>query len=198
MPHVVRSVSVLEGHRLRLEFDDGRGGEVDVAARVAFDGVFEPLLDPEYFRRVRIDREAGTVCWPNGADLDPDVLYRVATDTPPGVGDSPNSHEPAVSRTPPPRNPAPGTNATVPEICRFFGIIIRMYYDDHRPPHFHVCYSGHAATVTIAELALIEGGLPARALGLVVEWAVLHRRELEENWERARRHEPLVPIAALE
>ena len=64
---------------LSLRFDDGRSGEVDISAMIPFDGVFEPLNDPAYFARVRVDSETGTIVWPNGADLDPLVLYAAAT-----------------------------------------------------------------------------------------------------------------------
>jgi len=62
-------------HRLYLRFEDGVAGEVDVADLIAFDGVFAPLRDERRFAEVRVNRELGTICWPNGADLDPDVLY---------------------------------------------------------------------------------------------------------------------------
>lgn len=74
----VTRVEVLEPYRLRLEFDDGTSGEVDVAQIVAFQGVFEPLSDPGEFRRVRVDEELGTIVWPNGADIDPFVLHEWA------------------------------------------------------------------------------------------------------------------------
>jgi hypothetical protein len=61
----------------------------------------------------------------------------------------------------------------MPELCRFYGIVIRMYYDDHLPPHFHALYAGHEAVIGIEALALIEGKLPPRAMGLVAEWAAL-------------------------
>jgi hypothetical protein len=70
------------GHRLWLRFADGAAGEVDVGAMVTFDGVLAPLADPTFFRRVRVDAEAGTVVWPNGVDLDPDVLYAAVTGQP--------------------------------------------------------------------------------------------------------------------
>ena len=65
----------LVGYRLFLRFEDGVEGEVDVASLVEFKGVFAPLKDHEFFVQVRVDRELGTVVWPNGADLDPVVLY---------------------------------------------------------------------------------------------------------------------------
>ncbi len=68
--------------RLFLRFDDGAEGEVDIAAMVPFQGVFEPLRDPAYFAQVRVDPELGTIVWPNGADLDPLVLYAAVTGRP--------------------------------------------------------------------------------------------------------------------
>jgi len=76
--HDVVAVEVLEGYRLRLRFDDGAQGEIDVARHAGFDGVFAPLKDPAFFRQVRVDSDLGTICWPNGADLAPEVLYEVA------------------------------------------------------------------------------------------------------------------------
>jgi len=86
----------------------------------------------------------------------------------------------------------------MPELSRFFGIVVTMYYDDHAPPHFHVRYSGQKAVFSIEPLDVLRGRLPPRALGLVVEWASLHRVELEDNWERARRLGRLKRIAPLE
>jgi len=61
--------------RLWLRFDDGVEGEVDVSRLIAFDGVFEPLRDPRVFSAVSVNQDLGTIVWPNGADLDPMVLY---------------------------------------------------------------------------------------------------------------------------
>jgi len=66
---------------LHLRFEDGVEGVVDLAPHLSFRGVFEPLRDPEYFAQVRVDADLGTVVWPNGADLDPDVLYGRVTGT---------------------------------------------------------------------------------------------------------------------
>lgn len=70
----------------------------------------------------------------------------------------------------------------MPEISRFFGILITMYYRDHAPPHFHVKYGGHRGAFSIQEMSLIEGSLPRRVTSLVLEWAFEHRPELLENW----------------
>lgn len=81
MPDVVE-VTPLEGYRLRLRFEDGAVGEVDVSKIVRFEGVFATLRVRERFLEVKVEPEAGTICWPGGADLDPEVLYSLATGTP--------------------------------------------------------------------------------------------------------------------
>ncbi|MFA7236777.1 MAG: DUF4160 domain-containing protein [Phycisphaeraceae bacterium] len=86
----------------------------------------------------------------------------------------------------------------MPEISRFLGIIIAMFYNDHAPPHFHVRYGEQKATVSIESLSILEGQLSPRVMGLVVEWAALHRKELQEDWELARRRVPLQKIQPLE
>ena len=82
----------------------------------------------------------------------------------------------------------------MPEISRFLGIIITMYFNEHNPPHFHVRYNEYRASVEIKTLNIISGALPARVRGLVDEWAEIHRNELQEIWENADFHtiEPLV------
>jgi hypothetical protein len=86
----------------------------------------------------------------------------------------------------------------VPEISRFFGIIVFMNYNDHPPPHFHVRYAEQRAIVAIESPAVLEGKLSPRALGLVMEWAAAHREELLEDWNLARQQQPLRRIAPLE
>jgi hypothetical protein len=75
-------VQVLEGYRLYLRFDNGTSGQVDIAELVSFEGVFAPLKDREYFARVLVNFETGTICWENGADLAPSYLYSHLTPTP--------------------------------------------------------------------------------------------------------------------
>jgi hypothetical protein len=86
----------------------------------------------------------------------------------------------------------------MPEVSRFFGIVIRMYFFDHDPPHFHATYSGSEAQLRISPVGLMDGALPPRALALVVEWARLHEAELLENWRRLGSDEPPARIAPLE
>lgn len=74
----------------------------------------------------------------------------------------------------------------MPEIARFFGIVITMYFNDHNPPHFHAVYNEFEASLVIETLGILEGRLPAKALSLTVEWASLHQAELLENWESIR------------
>jgi hypothetical protein len=86
----------------------------------------------------------------------------------------------------------------VPRISQFFGIVISIYFRDHAPPHFHARYAEHEASITIDTLHVHEGSLPHRALGLVLEWASLHREELVANWDRAVVGDPVERIAPLE
>ena len=78
----------------------------------------------------------------------------------------------------------------MPEISRFYGIVIQMYYADHPPPHFHARYAGEVAKIDIDALGVIEGKLPGRALGMVMEWATLHQEELRQAFSRAANMTP--------
>ncbi|HEX2611406.1 MAG TPA: DUF4160 domain-containing protein [Gemmatimonadales bacterium] len=85
----------------------------------------------------------------------------------------------------------------MPEISRFFGIVIYMYYLDHAPPHFHAEYGEYEITIDIGS-GLVKGEFPRRALNMVLEWYTLHREELAENWRLAGEKSPLQPVAPLE
>jgi hypothetical protein len=86
----------------------------------------------------------------------------------------------------------------VPRVSEFYGIAIYMYWNDHAPPHFHAIYGDDEALIRIDDATVFAGSLPRTALRLVQEWAALHRDDLAENWELARRPEPLTPIAPLQ
>ena len=74
----------------------------------------------------------------------------------------------------------------MPEISRFFGIIIAVFYNEHNPPRFHARYGEYKVAIDIKSLRILEGKLPSRALGLVIEWASQHQDELLEDWDLAR------------
>jgi hypothetical protein len=85
----------------------------------------------------------------------------------------------------------------VPEIARFLGIVIGMFYSEHGVPHFHAVYGDHEVSIEI-ETRTVYGHFPPRALRLVLEWTELHSTELVENWQLARGGQPLKRIAPLE
>ena len=85
----------------------------------------------------------------------------------------------------------------MPELCRFFGIVIYMYYADHSPPHFHARYGDERASIRIDNGEILDGDLGRRALGLVDEWRRLHHEALQEDWRRAQAKVPLSRIQPL-
>jgi len=86
----------------------------------------------------------------------------------------------------------------MPELARFYGIVVRMYFNDHSPPHFHAVYGENEAVVDIESLTFIKGQLPPRARELVIEWAGLHQGELREAFEKAQAMEAPGKIAPLD
>jgi Domain of unknown function (DUF4160) len=86
----------------------------------------------------------------------------------------------------------------MPEVSRFFGMVVAMYYNDHAPPHFHVRYGKQKAVIGIDPVAVLHGQLSPKASALVREWASLHQAELMADWELARQQEPLNRIDPLE
>lgn len=85
----------------------------------------------------------------------------------------------------------------MPEICRFYGIIIRMYFDDHTPAHFHAIYGDHEAQIGIDPIEVIEGNLPKRAESMALEWAAINQQGLRANWERLRENTPAEKLPPL-
>ncbi len=85
----------------------------------------------------------------------------------------------------------------MPEICRFYGIIIAMFFYDHNPPHFHVRYGDDNAVIDINSLRVLDGNIPVRALNMVIEWAAIHKEELLKDWELAKNNQPPQKIEPL-
>ncbi len=85
----------------------------------------------------------------------------------------------------------------MPEICRFYGIVIKIFFDEDNPPHFHAEYADFEALIEIDTLAVFAGSLPPRALGLVMEWASLHQKELHKAWQDAQTQKPIGKIEPL-
>ena len=86
----------------------------------------------------------------------------------------------------------------MPTVSRFFGIVIQMFWREHAPPHFHALYGEHEALIDIRTLGVIQGRLPKRAMSLAIEWAIDHRDELMENWNRCQAKQPPKQIAPLD
>lgn len=171
-------------HVLWLQYSDGVEGDIDLG-----DGLTGPLLeslrDVSTFARARI--ENGHLTWPNGADWAPESLReRLAApyrSEPHSVDDDHDDRPTQIS--------------DMPEISRFYGIVIQMLLNDHAPPHFHAVYGEHEISVTILE-GTVTGHFPPRARRLVSEWRAQHQRELIANWELLRRGQPPIAIAPLE
>lgn len=85
----------------------------------------------------------------------------------------------------------------MPEICRFYGIIIYMFYSDHNPAHFHAKYQEFEVLIEI-NTGIVRGEMPKRALKLIFEWLELHKADLMENWNKAVEREPLNKIEPLD
>jgi hypothetical protein len=186
----VTSVRYAGDYKLQLRFSDGVQGIVDLRERLSAP-VFESLRNPSFFARVYL-QDGYTVAWSNDLDFAPEFLYDQLEVTGPVAkrdyrkAFDDNAREAVVQ------------SARMPEICRFFGIVIRMFWVEHAKPHFHAQYAEAVATIRIGDGSVETHGFPPRALRLVEEWRELHTRELLDNWDRMRRHEPPQPIAPLE
>ncbi|HEX6851103.1 MAG TPA: DUF4160 domain-containing protein [Candidatus Polarisedimenticolaceae bacterium] len=162
---------------LRVAFDDGTEQTIDFQP-VLRGRVFGALRDPEMSRRVRIDPAFRTLVWPNDAD------FRA-------VG----------PRLPIAPSRASSKAGPLPEICRFYGIVIKMSFEKgapHQGAHFHAEYGGESAVFDAATGKILNGSLAKPQRRLVKAWIELHRHELEANGERAVNFERLERIAPLQ
>ena len=179
----VTGVRHVRDHVLWLEFSDGLAGEVDFGDRLA-GPIFEPLRAPGDFARVALGAE--TIEWPNGADWAPESLHALLR-AQNSLDRSENDADPMS---------VPAHTRDVPEISRFFGIVISMFYSDHARPHFHARCGSDSIVVEIDGDG-IRGSFPPNRLSLLFEWRELHRAELRANWERLRRGESPASIDPL-
>ena len=86
----------------------------------------------------------------------------------------------------------------MPVISQFYGIVIRMFYNDHAPPHFHAAYGEYELIVSIAPIGILEGQSPNRVRSMVLEWTALHQQELLDDWYRCRNAQVPLPVPPLE
>lgn len=85
----------------------------------------------------------------------------------------------------------------MPELSRFYGISVRMYFADHAPPHFHALYGEEEVVIDIRRLAIIRGNFSPRAFGLLMEWASIHQDDLLAAWDQAVKAQAPMKIAPL-
>jgi hypothetical protein len=85
----------------------------------------------------------------------------------------------------------------MPTVSRFYGIIIRMFYKDHAPPHFHAIYGEYELLMGISPIRILEGEAPNRVRSMILEWSALHQEELLDNWERCQNGQTPLPIEPL-
>lgn len=172
-------VEAREGYRLWLRYSDGTSGEVDLSD-LAGQGVFSAWDDRAFFKTVRLDGHGGIV-WSEELDLCGDALYLRLCGLQ-GEGSRPKLDGGSAGSVP--------KGYSMPELCRFYGIVIQMFHSDHGPPHFHARYGGSSASFDIETLGLLRGQMPPRARSLVIEWASLHQDALLDAWHRSARKDP--------
>ena len=199
------AVAPREEYRIWLRYADGVEGEVDLS-RLAGEGVFAMWNDRRFFERVYIS-EWRSIAWSDEIELCPDALYmeitgRTPEEIMPGLrgATTPSAAARSGATVPAPEESTPRLRGATDdaEVSRFYGVVVSIDFREHRPPHFHARYADAEATIGIRDLTLLEGELPRRARGLVLEWAAEHREELLKAWERAQHGEVPGKIAPLD
>ena len=181
------------GYRIWLRYTDGVEGEVELSHLVG-KGAFAAWRDPDFFAGGHI-AAGGGIAWSEDLDHCPDALYLQIT------GKSPEDIWPALREReegPDATSCTEGTVASMTEVSRFHGIVIRIHAEDHDPPHVHARYGEAEVAIGIRRFELLHGWLPPTALGLVVEWMARHQDELLAAWERAQRDGTSAKIAPLD
>jgi hypothetical protein len=187
-PWLVTHVTVLPGYRLFVRFIDGTEGEVDMSAQVNSPnaGVFAELADPEAFSKAFNDD--GHVAWPTGQDLAPDAMHDALAANGRWVLGPFSPNGPGALDWQPTRCNDEDLNTShvntglldseesMPEISRFFGIVILMHFNEHGPPHFHARYGSSKCSVDLQTLRVTAGHFPRRATAMTLEWAAEYGR----------------------
>ena len=199
------AVAPRDGYRIWLRYADGVEGEVDLSD-LAGKGVFTAWNDRRFFERVYIS-EWRSIAWSDEIELCPDALYMEITGKTPeeimrGLrgATTPSAAARGGATVPAPEESTPRLRDATDdaEVGRFYGIVVRIDFREHKPPHFYARYAETEAAIGIRDLTLLEGELRERARVLVLEWAAEHRHELLEAWERAQRGEAPGKIAPLD
>jgi uncharacterized protein DUF4160/uncharacterized protein DUF2442 len=183
LPRLI-DVRHVRDHVLWLRYSDGIEGEVDLSDGLSGE-LLTPLREISLFAQARV--EHGHLAWPGGADWAPESLrerLHATYQCVPHSIDAANQ-DPVVQIS------------SVPEISRFYGIVIQMLANAHAPPHFHAVYGEHEISVSIRD-GRVTGSFPPRARMLVSEWRQRHEAELMANWDRLRSGHAPLPIAPLE
>ena len=179
---VIEARAVGDAH-LWLRFRDGLEGTIDLSHEIK-QAPFAELSDPTYFSLVEIIGSG--VGWPNGWDCAPEWLYdRVSAAV--GHGERQKDDDWRALQEHARR---------MPEISRFFGIVIKMFFSDHVRPHFHAEHGEHVISIEIDGDG-VRGSFPPSRLPMLFEWRDKHRAELRANWERLRNNQPAEPIEPL-
>jgi len=194
MPNVfeirVTDVRVIGPRTLWLRFNDGVEGTVVLTPSRVSGAAFARLSDAAYFARARLVDDY-TIAWPGGLDLAPEFLYRILRPNQGGRKRDPARVNDARARA------YVAHLRRVPEIARFFGIVIHMFWSEHAYPHFHARYGKYAVRVPIGDDPIATHEFPPRQLRQVLEWRDKHRKELRANWTRMRKGQEPLPINPL-
>lgn len=171
LPRVLEA-RALGGHAVWLRFADRIEGIVDLSDAINASQL-RALRDEHTFAQLAVD--FGTLVWPGGIDWAPESLHALLVA-------ANGAHLQSIDHT---FREDGAQIAAMPEISRFFGIVIRMLYNEHEPPHFHAYYGEYEVSVEI-RTGDVTGRFSKRALRMVLEWQELHQDELLSNWGRLR------------